>query len=145
VCTKREVVALLPREAREVVHDDEVDFALVRAAVRQQGVELAAVRGLGAFAFFVEAFADLVALATAVLLAGTEWGRQTEVLRLLLRTDANVITAPTISDRLDPIVGAGKVCREGTVIYPGIRRRSTNISTTICAIVSACRRIISMS
>ena len=87
---EREVVVLLPREPREVVHDDEVDLALVRAAVLQQRLELAAVRGLGALAFFVEAFEDLVALAAAVLLAGAELGRQTEVLRLLLRADANV-------------------------------------------------------
>ena len=58
--------------------------------VLQQRLELTAVRGLGALAFLVEAFEDLVALPTAVLLAGTELGRQTEVLGLLLRADANV-------------------------------------------------------
>ena len=67
---KREVVVLLPREAREVVDDHEVDLALVRSAVLQQRLELAAVRGLGALAFFVEAFEDVVALPAAVLLAG---------------------------------------------------------------------------
>jgi hypothetical protein len=76
VCTEREVVVLLARESREVVHDNEVDFALMRAAVLQQCLELTAVRGLGALAFFVEVFKDLVALPAAVLLAGTELGGQ---------------------------------------------------------------------
>jgi hypothetical protein len=40
--------------------------ALVQAAVREQFLKLAAIRGLGALAFFVEAFEDLVALAAAV-------------------------------------------------------------------------------
>jgi hypothetical protein len=84
------MVVLLPREAREVVHDDKVNLALVCAAVLQQRLELTAVRGLGALAFFVEAFEDLVALPTAVLLAGTELRRQAEVLGLLLRADANL-------------------------------------------------------
>ena len=84
------MVVLLPREAREVVHDDEVDLALVCAAVLQQRLELAAVRGLGALAFFVEAFKDFVALAPAVLLAGTQLRRQTEILGLFLCADANV-------------------------------------------------------
>ena len=70
------MVVLLPREAREVVHDDEVNLGLVCAAVLQQCLELTAVRGLGALAFFVEAFKDLVALPAAVLLAGTELGGQ---------------------------------------------------------------------
>ena len=74
--TEREVVVLLARKSREVVYDDEVDFALMRAAVLQQCLELTAVRGLGALAFFVETFEDVVALATAVLLAGTELGRR---------------------------------------------------------------------
>ena len=102
------MVVLLARESREVVHDDEVDFTLMRAAVLQQCLELTAVRGLGALAFFVEAFEDLVALATAVLLAGTELGRQTEVLRLLLRTDANVDHRADhrASDIAPPCVGA---------------------------------------
>ena len=84
------MIVLLAGEPREVVHDHEVDFPLVRAAVLQQRLELTSVRGLGALAFFMEAFEDLVALPAAVLLAGTELGRQTEVLRLLLRADANV-------------------------------------------------------
>jgi hypothetical protein len=60
-----EVVVLFAREAREVEDDDEVNLALARPAVLQQSLELTAVRGLGALAFLVEAFEDLVALATA--------------------------------------------------------------------------------
>ena len=51
-------VVLLAREPRQVEHDDEVDPALVQAAVPEQPLELAAVRGLGALAFLVEAFKD---------------------------------------------------------------------------------------
>ena len=90
VRAQREVVVLVPREARQVEDDHEVDRALVRAAVLQQRLELAAVRGLGALAFLVEALEDVVALPAAVLLAGPELRRQTQVLRLLLRADANV-------------------------------------------------------
>jgi hypothetical protein len=71
-----------------------VDLAFVGAAVLQQRLELTAVRGLGALAFLVEAFENLVALPTAVLLAGTERGRQTEVLRLLLRAIDYIQSAP---------------------------------------------------
>jgi len=139
------VVVLLARESREVVYDDEVDFALVRAAVLQQCLELTAVRGLGALAFFVEAFEDLVALATAVLLAGTELGRQTEVLRLLLRTDANVDHRADHQRQIRPNRGRGQGVSRRHGDYPGIRRLSTYIWTTTCAIVSACRRISSTS
>jgi hypothetical protein len=64
--------------------------ALVQPAEREHLLKLAAIRGLGAFAFLVEAFDDLVSLATAVLLASTKLGRQAEILGLLLRADANV-------------------------------------------------------
>ena len=64
--------------------------ALVQPAVREQVLKLAAISGLGALAFLVEAFEDLVALAAAVLLAGAELGRQAEILGLLLRAHANV-------------------------------------------------------
>ena len=104
------MVVLLPREAREVVHDHEVDLALVRAAVLQQRLELAAVRGLGALAFFVEAFEDLVALPAAVLLARAELRRQTEVLGLLLRADANVDHRADHLWQLSAIIGR----RQGT-------------------------------
>jgi hypothetical protein len=67
-------------------------------------LELASVRRLGAFAFFVEAFEDLVALATAVLFAGAELRLETEVLGLLLRADANVDHADH-RRQLRPVVG----------------------------------------
>ena len=44
---------------------DVMDGALIGAAVLQQRLELTAVRSLGPFAFFVEAFEDFVALPTA--------------------------------------------------------------------------------
>ena len=88
--TQREVVVLVPREARQVEHDDEVHAALVQPTECEQILKLAAIRGLRALAFLVKAFEDLVALATAVLLAGTKLGRQAEVLGLLLRAHAHV-------------------------------------------------------
>jgi hypothetical protein len=57
VRAQREVVVLVPREARQVEHDHEMDAALVQSAVREQVLKLAAIRGLGAFAFLVEASA----------------------------------------------------------------------------------------
>ena len=56
--------------------DHEVNFALVRAAVLQQRLELAAIRRLGALAFLVKALEDVVALPAAVFLAGTELRRE---------------------------------------------------------------------
>jgi hypothetical protein len=64
-----------------------MDTALVQAAEREQLLQLTAVRRLRALAFLVETFEDLVALATAVLLAGAKLGRQAEILGLLLRAD----------------------------------------------------------
>ena len=87
---EREVVVLVPREARQVEHDHEMHSALVQPAVRQQVLKLAAIRGLRALAFLVKAFEDLVALAAAVLLTSTELGGQAEIFRLLLRAHANV-------------------------------------------------------
>ena len=55
---QREVVVLVPREARQVEHDHEVHAALVHAAEREQVLELAAVRGLRALAFLVEPLED---------------------------------------------------------------------------------------
>jgi hypothetical protein len=66
------VVVLLPREAREVVHDDEVDPAFVDAAVLQQALELAPVRGLRALTLFPEPFEDLEPFPAAVLVAGSK-------------------------------------------------------------------------
>jgi len=82
------VVVLVAREARQVEHDHEVHAALVQPAEREEILKLAAVGGLGAFAFLVEAFENLVALAPAVFLAGAKLGRQAEILGLLLRADA---------------------------------------------------------
>ena len=53
-----------------------MDTALVQAAEREQVLKLTAVRRLRALALFVEWLEDLVALAAAVLLAGTKLGRQ---------------------------------------------------------------------
>jgi len=44
VGSERDVVVLLPREPREVVHDDEVDLAFVRPAVFQQLLQFGSVR-----------------------------------------------------------------------------------------------------
>jgi hypothetical protein len=84
------MIVLLPREAREVVDDDEMDLALVCSAVLQEILQLAAVGGLGALALLLEALEDLKPVASAVLFAGTELRRQTQILGLLLRADANV-------------------------------------------------------
>ena len=59
VRAEREVVVLVPREARQIEHDHEMHAALVQPAVRQQVLKLAAIRGLGAPAFLVKAFEDL--------------------------------------------------------------------------------------
>jgi hypothetical protein len=90
VRAQREVVVLVARKAREVEHDHKVHAALIQPTVREQVLELAPISGLGALAFLVEAFEDLVALAAAVLFARAELRWQTEVLGLLLRADANV-------------------------------------------------------
>ncbi len=87
---QREVVVLVPREARQVEHDHEVDAALVRAAERQQPLQFGAVRRLRALALFLEAREDVEPFATAVVFAGAELGRETQVLGLLLRADADV-------------------------------------------------------
>ena len=86
----REVVVLVPREARQVEHDHKIDAALVHPAVREQVLKLAAIRGLGALAFFVKPFEDFVSLTGTVLLAGAKLCGQARVLGLLLRADANV-------------------------------------------------------
>jgi len=84
------MIVLLPREAREVVDDDEMDLALVCPAVLQEVLQFAPIRRLGALALLMEALKDFEALASAVLFAGTKLGGQTEVLGLLFRADANV-------------------------------------------------------
>src|SRR4029453_3029900 len=84
------MVVLLAGEPREVVHNHEVNLALARPAVLQQILKLTAIRGLGALAFLVEPFEDLVALAAAILFARAQLRWQAEVLGLLPRADANV-------------------------------------------------------
>ncbi len=81
---QREVVVLVPREPRQVEDDDEVNHALVRAAIREEALQLRAICRLRALALFLETFEDLKAFAAAVFLAGPELGRQAEILRLLL-------------------------------------------------------------
>jgi len=80
----REVVVLVPREARQVEDDDELDGALVLRAKLQQLLEFGAIGGLRALAFRAESRAYVEALALAVFLAGLQLRRQTEVLGLLL-------------------------------------------------------------
>jgi hypothetical protein len=52
------MIVLLSCEPREVVDDDEVDLALVCAAVLQEILQLAAVGRLGALALLMEALKD---------------------------------------------------------------------------------------
>src|SRR5688572_19962725 len=139
------MVVLLAGEPREVVHDHEMNLALACPAVLQQVLKLTAVRGLGALALLVEPFEDLVALAAAILFAGAQLRWQAEVLGLLLRADANVDHRADHKRQIRPNRGRGQGVSRRHGDYPGIRRLSTNISTTTCAIVSACRRISSMS
>src|SRR6266542_6314702 len=87
---ERKVVVFLAGEPREVVHDYEVNLALAGPAVFQQVLKLTAVRGLGALAFLVEPFEDLVALAAAILFAGAKLRWQAQILRLPLRAYADV-------------------------------------------------------
>jgi hypothetical protein len=84
------MVVLVARKARQVENDHELHVPLVQPAEGEQILKLAAVGRLGAFAFLVEPFEDVVALPPAVLLASAQLGRQAQVLRLLLRADANV-------------------------------------------------------
>jgi hypothetical protein len=75
------MIVLVARKARQVEHDHEVNAALVQAAEGEPILKLTAVGGLGALAFLVESFEDLVALAPAVLLA-REWEGQVRYLPL---------------------------------------------------------------
>src|SRR5262245_38486934 len=81
---KWESLVLVWGEACQVEHNHEMYAAFVQPAVREQVLELAAIRRLRALAFFVKTFEDFVPLATAVLLARAELGRQTQVLGLFL-------------------------------------------------------------
>ena len=51
---QREMVVLVPREARQVEDDDELDGAFVRAAELQKLLEFGAIGGLRALAFLAE-------------------------------------------------------------------------------------------
>ena len=145
-CERRgEVVVLVSREACQVEHDHEVHAALVQPTVREQVLELAAIRGLGALAFLVEPFEDFVALAAAVLLAGTKLRRQAQVLGLLLRADPNVDHRANHERQRRSIRGLEQAAFARHSLYSESRRCSRYISTTMHAIVSACRRMFSMS
>ena len=72
------MVVFLSRETREVVHDDEVNLALVCAAVLQEILQLAAVGRLGALTLLLKALEDFEAVASAVLFAGAKLRRQAE-------------------------------------------------------------------
>ena len=142
---ERKVVVLLAGEPREVVHDHEVNLALACPAVLQQVLKLTAVGGLGALAFLVESFEDLVALAATVLVASAQLCRKAEVLGLLFGAHANVDHCADHQRQIRPNRGRGQGVSRRHGDYPGIRRLSTYIWTTTCAIVSACRRISSTS
>ena len=77
------MVVLVPRKARQVEHDEEVNFAFVAATVRKHSLELAPIGGLRAFAFFFKALEDLETFAAAVLFADSQLSGQAEVFRLL--------------------------------------------------------------
>ena len=139
------MIVLVSREAREVEHDDEVHAALVQATVREQALELTAVRRLCALAFLVEAFEDFVALAVAVLLAGAKLHRQAQVLGLLLRADANVDHRADHDRQRRSIRRVGQAAFARHSLYSETRHCSWYTSTTMHAIVSACRRMSSMS
>ena len=142
---QREVIVLVACEAGQVEHDHEVHAALVQSAECQQVLELAAIGGLGALAFLVEAFDDLVALAAAVFLAGAKLRRQAQILGLLLRADANIDHRADHDWQRRSIrrLGQGAFARHG--VYSEPRHCSWYISTTMHAIVSACRRMSSTS
>ena len=72
--TQSEVVVLVTRKPRQVVHDHEMDLALVRAAVFQQLLKFGTISRLRALAFFLEAFEYVEALTSAVFLAGFQLG-----------------------------------------------------------------------
>ena len=135
------MVILVAREAGQVEHDHEMDQALGQAAECEQLLKLTTVRRLGALAFLVEAFDDLVALAAAVLFARAELRWQPEVLGLLLRADAHGDHRADHDQQIRPICGHGQDAFARHGFYSGIRQPSWYISTTMQAIVSACRRI----
>src|SRR4051812_42886494 len=89
-CARSAKWSYLSREARQVEDDDELDGAFVRAAELQKLLQFSAIGSLRALPFLAESREHFEALALAVVLAGLQLRRQTEVLRLLLGADAHV-------------------------------------------------------
>ncbi|HWI19625.1 MAG TPA: hypothetical protein VNT81_17855 [Vicinamibacterales bacterium] len=98
------MVVLVPREAGQVEDDQEVHFAFVAAAVREQTLKLAPIRSFRALAFFFEALKDLVTFSAAVLFADSELCRQAEVFRLLFGTDADVDNRANHRSQINAVV-----------------------------------------
>jgi hypothetical protein len=107
--TQREVIVLVPRETGQVEDYEEVHLAFVVAAVCEHSLELAAIRSLRAFAFFLEALEDLETFSSAVLLADSELGRQAEIFRLLFGTDADVDNRANHGSQLNAVGRYGQV------------------------------------
>ena len=139
------MVVLVAREARQVEHDHEVHAAFVQPAEREQVLKLAPVGGFCALAFLVEAFENFVALAAAVFLAGAKLRRQTQILGLLLRADANVDHRADHDRQRRSIRRVEQAAFTRHSLYSETRQCSWYISTTMDAIVSACRRMFSTS
>ena len=110
------MIVFLTREAREVVHDDEMDLPLVRPAVLQEVLQFAPVRRLGALALLMEALEDFESLASAVLFARTKLRGQAQILGLLLRAHAHVDHRADHIWQLSPITGRPQdaSCRHGS-------------------------------
>src|SRR5687767_11463945 len=103
------MVVLVPRKAGQIEHNKEVHLAFVAAAVLEQSLELAPVRGFRAFAFFLEALEDLETFSAAVLFADSELCRQAEIFRLLFGTDADVNNRANHGSELSAVVRDGQV------------------------------------
>jgi hypothetical protein len=140
-----EVVVVVPRETRQIEHNHEMDTALVQPAVSEQVLKLAAICRFGALAFLMEPLEDFVPLAAAVLLAGAKLRRQTEILSLLLRAHAHVDHRADHGWQRRSIRRLGQASFAGHSFYSEARHCSRYISTTMQAIVSAWRRMSSMS
>ncbi|PYR07982.1 MAG: hypothetical protein DMF99_20795 [Acidobacteria bacterium] len=107
---QREMVVLVSREARQVEDDDELDGAFVCAAKLQQLLQFGAIGGLRALAFLAESREDVEGLALAVVLAGLQLRRQTEVLGLLLGADAHVDYRAYHLRQLRPVRLVSQLC-----------------------------------
>ncbi|MDP9222828.1 MAG: hypothetical protein M3P18_03050 [Actinomycetota bacterium] len=103
VSSKGEMVVFLPSKSRQVEHYDELDPALVRSAEVQQLLKFGAIGGLRALAFLAKARDDLEALARAVFLARLELRRETQILGLLFRADADVDDSTDHRPQLRPV------------------------------------------